>query len=59
MISLDPASGLDDELRLRGYEPGYPWQKFERGVGTHAISTFMIDLGGKGKRFSAYVGVDD
>ncbi len=34
-------------------------QKFERGVGTHAVSTFMVNLGGKGKRFSASVGVDD
>jgi len=34
-------------------------QKFERGVGTHAVSTFMINIGGKGKRFSASVGVDD
>lgn len=39
-------------LRIAGKE-------FERGVGTHAISTFMIRLDGKGKRFSAYVGVDD
>ncbi|MEK9138225.1 MAG: NPCBM/NEW2 domain-containing protein, partial [Bacteroidota bacterium] len=34
-------------------------QKFERGIGTHAISTFMINLGGKGKHFTASVGVDD
>ncbi|MGA2625167.1 MAG: NPCBM/NEW2 domain-containing protein [Bacteroidota bacterium] len=34
-------------------------QTFERGVGTHAISTFLINLDGKGKRFSASVGVDD
>jgi alpha-galactosidase len=34
-------------------------ERFERGVGTHAISTFMMNLGGKGKRFSASVGVDD
>lgn len=32
---------------------------YERGVGTHAISKFMVDLGGKGKRFLASVGVDD
>lgn len=34
-------------------------QKFERGVGTHAISTMLINLDGKGKRFTACVGVDD
>ncbi len=34
-------------------------RKFEHGVGTHAISTFMIKLDRKGKRFSANVGVDD
>ncbi len=32
---------------------------FQRGVGTHATSTFLIDLNGKGKTFSAMVGVDD
>jgi len=32
---------------------------FERGVGTHAISTLMISLDGKGRRFIASVGVDD
>ncbi len=34
-------------------------QKFERGVGTHALSQIAIDLGGRGHRFSATVGVDD
>ncbi len=34
-------------------------QKFERGVGTHAISTFLLNLNGKGKKFSAVVGLDD
>ena len=32
VVSLDPAAGLDDELRARGYREGYPWQKFERGL---------------------------
>ena len=32
---------------------------YDRGVGTHAISTFVVDLGGKGRSFSAWVGVDD
>ncbi len=34
-------------------------QKFEHGVGTHAISHMRLDLGGKGSRFEAQVGVDD
>jgi len=34
-------------------------KKFERGVGTHAISHMRLDLNGKASRFSAYVGVDD
>ena len=34
-------------------------QRFDRGVGTHAISKMMIDLKGSGKKFSAFVGVDD
>lgn len=34
-------------------------QKFERGVGTHAQSKFMLDLDQKAIRFSAQVGVDD
>lgn len=32
---------------------------FSRGVGTHAISTFLLNLDGKGVRFIASVGVDD
>lgn len=34
-------------------------QKYDRGVGTHTVSTFVLDVGRKGKRFSAAVGVDD
>jgi len=34
-------------------------QKFDRGVGTHAISHMRLDLNGKASRFSAFVGVDD
>ena len=34
-------------------------KKFERGVGTHAQSTFPITLDGKATRFTAQVGVDD
>ncbi|TAK67231.1 MAG: alpha-galactosidase [Bacteroidetes bacterium] len=31
---------------------------FERGIGTHAVSTLLLKLDGKGKSFSAFVGVD-
>ena len=34
-------------------------QKFEHGVGTHAISALHIDLTGKAESFAAKVGVDD
>ena len=34
-------------------------KRFNRGVGTHAVSTFLIDLKGGGQRFVASVGVDD
>ena len=32
-------------------------RSFERGVGTHAVSTFLLNLDGKGKRFTASVGL--
>lgn len=32
---------------------------FERGVGTHAVSTLLLKLDGKAERFMAHVGVDD
>jgi alpha-galactosidase len=34
-------------------------QKFEHGVGTHAVSVIRLQLNGGSERFSAYVGVDD
>ncbi len=34
-------------------------KKFATGVGTHARSEMVINLGGTGKRFTATVGVDD
>src|SRR5512138_3795939 len=34
-------------------------KKFERGVGTHANSTFLLELAGGTDSFSASVGVDD
>lgn len=32
---------------------------FEHGVGTHAVSTFWVDLGGNTESFKSFVGVDD
>ena len=34
-------------------------QEFERGIGTHAVSTFLIDLQSNAIEFSARFGVDD
>ena len=34
-------------------------QKFERGIGTHAVSVMYLRLQGQGQRFTASVGVDD
>jgi alpha-galactosidase len=34
-------------------------QPFDRGIGTHAVSTQLLNLAGAGKRFLASVGVDD
>src|SRR6516164_6582415 len=34
-------------------------RKFERGLGTHAVSTFRLNLNGTGEKFQAAVGVDD
>jgi hypothetical protein len=39
-------------LRLAGVE-------YERGVGTHPPGRFLIDLGARGERFTALVGIDD
>ncbi|MGA2865936.1 MAG: NPCBM/NEW2 domain-containing protein [Verrucomicrobiota bacterium] len=42
-----------------GHDLSIGGQKFAHGLGTHAISTFRITLGGKAERFTASVGVDD
>ena len=34
-------------------------QTFTNGIGTHAVSRFVIDVGGRAVKFSAMVGVDD
>jgi len=39
VVSLDPEAGLDDALAARGYDPGYPWQKFERGLEPYPART--------------------
>ncbi|MBE3070452.1 MAG: NPCBM/NEW2 domain-containing protein, partial [Planctomycetes bacterium] len=39
-------------LRLRG-------KTYERGIGTHSLGSFMIDLGGGSTRFRAVAGIDD
>jgi GNAT superfamily N-acetyltransferase len=38
-VALDPAAGLDDALRERGFAPDYAWQKFARGVEPLAART--------------------
>ncbi|MCK5821346.1 MAG: NPCBM/NEW2 domain-containing protein [Bacteroidales bacterium] len=45
-------SVTENHLLINGNE-------FANGVGTHATSTFLIDLKGDAKTFTAYVGVDD
>jgi len=34
-------------------------QKFAKGLGTHAVSEYILDLGGRADSFSAQVGIDD
>ncbi len=34
-------------------------RRFEKGVGTHASSSYRLSLDGKGEQFTAWVGVDD
>lgn len=44
---------------IRGTPLSIAGVKYERGVGTHAVSTLWLDLAGQTRRFSAEVGVDD
>src|SRR5205823_7641649 len=39
VVSLDPDAGLDGELKRRGYNEGYAWQKFERGLEPYEART--------------------
>lgn len=42
----------NNPIRLAGVE-------YQRGVGTHPPGRFLIDLAGRGERFTAVVGIDD
>ena len=44
---------------VEGHEISIGKQKFAHGIGTHANSTFRLDLAGKAEQFTASVGVDD
>jgi alpha-galactosidase len=44
---------------IRGQPLSIVGHKFERGVGTHANSTYRLDLKGGTERFTASVGLDD
>jgi len=60
LSAMDAGWGMPSANRtVEGNPLSVGGKKFERGVGTHAISRMKIDLGGKGLRFFASVGVDD
>ena len=46
-------------LSVDGHALSIGGRKFERGLGTHAVSTFRLALGGQGEHLNAAVGVDD
>ncbi|MBC7330012.1 NPCBM/NEW2 domain-containing protein [bacterium] len=62
--SLEPVEARQDwgELRRNASVQGNPMQIgsriFSRGLGTHANSRIVYKLGGRYKRFTAYVGAD-
>ena len=47
------------DASVEGHPLTIAGQLFERGLGTHAESILRIDLGGRGARFTAQVGLDD
>jgi alpha-galactosidase len=51
--------GPQTNRAIRGAALTIAGNRFDRGVGTHATSTFWIDLAGGSERFIAKVGVDD
>ena len=46
-------------LSVEGHPLTIGGQTFEKGLGTHANSQFILDLGGRADSFTAEVGVDD
>jgi len=46
-------------LSVEGHPLSIGGQKFDKGLGTHANSEFILDLGGRAENFTAQVGVDD
>lgn len=46
-------------LSVEGHPLSIGGQKFEKGLGTHAVSQFILDVNGRADSFSAKVGVDD
>ena len=46
-------------LSVDGHKLTIAGRAYERGMGTHAESTLVLDLQGAGERFAAVVGVDD
>ncbi|HEV2210733.1 MAG TPA: NPCBM/NEW2 domain-containing protein [Verrucomicrobiae bacterium] len=46
-------------LSVEGHALSIGGRHFEHGLGTHAVSTFRLGLGGTAERFTAWAGVDD
>ena len=47
------------DLSVMGQPISIGGRKFAHGLGTHAVSTLAVELGGGTERFTAWVGVDD
>ncbi len=60
LLSMEIGWGTpQSKLSVDGHPLKIAGTTYARGVGTHSVSTFLIHLDGKGKRFLASVGVDD
>lgn len=60
LTSMEAGWGTPNSKRsVEGHGLSVGGQKFDRGVGTHAVSTYLLSLDGRAKTFSASVGVDD
>ncbi|MBX3111411.1 MAG: NPCBM/NEW2 domain-containing protein [Fimbriimonadaceae bacterium] len=46
-------------LSVDGHPLSVAGHRYERGIGTHAVSRFVVELDGKAESFSALCGVDD